>query len=336
MESRRWSLRHNASLQGRWHRRFVVHRDGQIAGRIAAIIDPMFGERWESRAGFFGFYECRADPEVSRALFETAEGALRHRGMEWALGPVNLSTNDEVGLLIDGFSRRPTLLTTYTPLYYKSQVESAGYSKRLDYHAYRCDPHGSRAPVIDRLLRIAASAPGSVTVRPIDQRHWEEDIGIIFDLYNRSFAELWGFVPIRWDEFVERTREFRSFYRPELAMIAWYKDRAVGFAVGLPDINAALAGLNGRLWPLGWLRLAYRVRRVRSLRLMLLGVLPEFAGQGVAACIASEIASAARRLGMRDSELSLVQATNSRIQRVIEAFGGVRVKTYRLYAKRLV
>lgn len=338
MESRRWSPRHNSSLHGRWVHRFLVRRNGRVAGRIAATLDPAFAARWQPGAGFFGFYECRQDPEASRELFAVAEDALRKRGATWVLGPVNLCTHDEVGLLIDGFSRPPTLLTSYNPPYYASQVDSAGYVPRLDYHAYHCDPRHRHGPVIDRLLRMAGRRGGDrepVEVRSIDPRRWEDELRTIFDLYNRSFADLWGFVPIGWDEFAERARDFRPFYRRELSLVAECGGRPVGFALGLPDINVALAGLGGRLWPLGWLHLARRVPRVRSLRLMLLGVLHEFVGQGVAARLAFEMACAARRLGMRDSELSLVQATNRRIQTVIAAFGGVRVKTYRLYARRL-
>jgi GNAT superfamily N-acetyltransferase len=192
--------------------------------------------------------------------------------------------------------------------------------------------------VIDRLLRMAGHGGGeqaSVVIRQVNPRRFDDDIRVIFELYNQSFAHLWGFVPIRLDEFMERAREFRQFYRPDLALVAEYNGHAAGFAIGLPDINVALRGLDGRLWPFGILRIMYRVRRIRTMRLVLLGVLPELLGHGIAGRLAWEMASAARRLGMQDSELSLVQAGNRSIRKVIDAFGGVPVKTYRLYAKDL-
>lgn len=336
-ESHRWSTRH-PSLRSRWVRRFVALRNGRVVGRIAASTDAAFAARWQEGAGFFGFFECAQDAEASRSLFRAAEMALRGQGVERILGPVNLSTNDEVGLLVEGFAERPTVLTSHNPPYYQSLVEEAGYASRLDYHAYRCDPQHRHSAAIDRLLRMR-TRPGSsndeIVVRPTDPRRWESENRILLDLYNRSFADVWGFVPMSWDEYMERAREFRPFYRPELAVIAECKGRPVGFAVALPDINVALANVDGRLWPFGWLRLARSVPRIRSLRLVLLGVLPEYAGRGVAARIAFELASAARRLGMLDSELSLVQATNRRIQHVIRAFGGIPTKTYRLYEKHL-
>jgi hypothetical protein len=139
-EKQRWSPEHNASLHDRWTSRFLARRDGRVVGRIAASIDPLFAERWQPGAGFFGFYECEPDLAASRALFDAAEDALRERGVKHVLGPVNLSTHDEVGLLIDGFSQPPTLLTSYNPAYYESHVEAMHYLAHLDYHAYRCDP----------------------------------------------------------------------------------------------------------------------------------------------------------------------------------------------------
>jgi GNAT superfamily N-acetyltransferase len=337
-ENQRWSPRHNASLRERWTDRFIARRDGSIVGRIAAIEDRAFADRWQPRSGFFGFYECRDDLDASRALFDAAEGALRARGLGCMLGPVNLSTHDEVGLLIDGFSRPPTVLTSYNPRYYEAQVEAAGFHPHVDYYAYRCDPRGGHDAAVERLLRMMESHRtdgGRIRVRSIDPRRWDDEVDILFDLYNRSFAGLWGFVPIGHDEFVERAGEFRRFYRPELALVAELDGIPAGFTLGLPDVNVALAGLGGRLWPIGWLRLARRVPRVRSLRVMLIGVVPECAGRGIAARLSVEIRRAAQRLGMHDSELSLVQSTNRRVTRVIAALEGAHTKTYRLYLKPL-
>ena len=154
-------------------------------------------------------------------------------------------------------------------------------------------------------------------------------------MYNASFADLWGFVPLTWAEYRERAGDFRAFYRPELVLFAERGGRAVGFGLSLPDINELLAPLGGRLWPFGWLQLARGIHRIRSARFILLGVLPEHRARGVAVVIAAEMADAAHRLGIDRAELSLVQADNRKIQAVIAACGGARIKTYRLYERRL-
>jgi GNAT superfamily N-acetyltransferase len=154
-------------------------------------------------------------------------------------------------------------------------------------------------------------------------------------LYNACFASAWGFVPIGWEDFRARAREFRPWYRPELVLIAEAHGRAVGFGLALPDLSPLLARIRGRLWPLGALHLALRSGRVREARMMLLGVRPEFTARGVAACLAGEIAAAAVRLGFHGGELSLVHEGNRAIRHVIEACGGAQTKTFRVYTKEL-
>ncbi|OLC70567.1 MAG: hypothetical protein AUH78_20555 [Gemmatimonadetes bacterium 13_1_40CM_4_69_8] len=333
MERRRWSLRDNASLRTRRVRRFLARRDGRVVGRIASIVDPGFAARWEAEAGFFGFFECADDAVAARALFGAAEADLCTQGVRHVLGPVNLTTNDEVGLLVDGFDSRPMVLSPYNAPYYARLVEAAGYAPRLDYYAHAWTPDTGLAPVVARLRRLAAR--DGVTVRPVHPRRWDAENRLLFELYNASFADLWGFVPLTWDEYRERAGDFRAFYRPELVLFAERGGRAVGFGLSLPDINELLAPLGGRLWPFGWLQLARGIHRIRSARFILLGVLPEHRARGVAVVIAAEMADAAHRLGIDRAELSLVQADNRKIQAVIAACGGARIKTYRLYERRL-
>jgi GNAT superfamily N-acetyltransferase len=305
-------------------------------GRVAAVIDEEFARRWAPGAGWFGFFECAADPEAARTLLGAAEAALGREGRTCVLGPVNLTTHDEVGLLVEGHGSPPLLLSPYNPPYYEGLIRGCGFTPRCDYHAYDWSPERGHAPAVDRLLgRLSrpASSPARLTVRPSRPRRWHDETRVLFELYNASFAETWGFVPLGWDEFDERARGFRPFYRPELVLFAEVGGRPAGFALVLPDVNAALARAGGRLWPLGWLRLALAVPRVRTARLLLLGVLPEFRGAGIAALLAHEGAAAARRLGFRGGEMSLVQSDNKRIRHVIEAFGGRRCKTYRLFEK---
>ena len=337
-ESRRWMRRHSASLRYRWIRRFLARRGDRVVGRIAAIVDPEFMNRWESGCGFFGFFECESDPVAARMLFAAAENALQALGMTRAIGPVNLTTHDETGLLTDGFSSPPMILSPYNPGYYAEIIERAGYMPEREYHSYLWTPSCEIAPAVRRLHAAAANGTGfaaGITVRPLDTRHWNSEIRKFFGLYNASFEGLWGSVPIRWDEFLERAERFRPFLRPELALFAEMDGVPVGCALTLPDANELLRRVGGRLLPFGWLELARGAGRIRSARTMILGVRPGFTGRGAAALLAYETASALTRLGFERAELSLVQGGNERMRRVIEAFGCPRLKTFRLYAKRL-
>ena len=332
-ERRRWDPATNPSLAGRTVHRFVAWRGNTAVGRIVAFVDSAFAARWGPGTGGFGFFETVDDEAVAGALFQAAERALRIERVGRLLGPINLSFHDEMGLLVAGFSASPSLLTPFNPAYYGPLVERCGYRPLFDQQAYRWTVGTALHPAVARAVRRVAAA--GITVRAFRPGEWEREIRTLHALYNASFSEVWGFVPISWDDFHGRAQEFRVWYRPELVLLAEAKGRPVGFALALPDVSPLLARVRGRLWPFGTLVLALGAGRIRQARMMLLGVLPEFTASGVAACLAAEIAAAAVRLGFEGGELSLVHQANRAIRHVIEACGGVPTKTFRVYAKQL-
>ena len=337
-ERRRWSPKHNPALRRRWVERYLARRGSRIVGRVASTIDPAFAERWAPRSGFVGFFECVDDEAGARGLLTRAESALRQRGVTRVFGPVNLTTHDEVGLLVEGFDAPPMLLSPYNPPYYETLLRHAGYAPWTDYESFGWDVDRPVSPAVERLLARVARRQGDaggVRLRRSDPRRWNEEGRELLETYNASFRDVWGFVPLDPEEYWERAGEFRRFYRPELAIFAEAHGRVVGFALALPDINEALPAARGRLLPVGWLRLARAVPRIRSARFILLGVIPEYAGRGIGPLLAHAAAAAARELGMTHGELSLVQASNEPVRHIIEAFGGRRVKTYRLFHKQI-
>lgn len=302
-------------------------------GRIAGVFDPEFARRWSPRTGLFGFLECPDDSQVSAALFGAVEAALRAEGLRRAVGPVNLTFHDEMGLLVEGFGTRPSFLTPFNPPYYRHLVEREGYHPLADQHAYRWAPESPIHPAVGRAVRRATRA-GTV-LRAMRPGSWESELRIIHSLYNESFDGVWGFVPIPWEDFRLRAEGFRPFYRPELVRIAEVKGRSVGFVLALPDLNPLLETIRGRLWPFGAAYLALRVHRLREARCMLLAVAPQFTGRGIALALAAELIAAAGRLGFTGGELSLVHAGNDAVRHVIDALGGVAVRTYRIYQKEV-
>jgi GNAT superfamily N-acetyltransferase len=303
------------------------------------VVDPGFTKRWEAATGFFGFFECAPDAFACQALLSRAEEALRANGMRRVVGPINLTTHDEVGLLTDGFACRPPVLTPYNREYYEELLEGCGYSPVAEYYAF--DWSGDRAPDrrIERLERLASRARGrleGLTLREADPRNWEGENRRLFDLFNRSFVNRWGFVPLSWEEYREKADVFRLIYRPELAIFAEIRGEPVGFGLALPDVNEILATLGGRLLPFGWLRLRRGLPRLRSARSILLAVRPEYTHRGIGALIAARLHDAGRRLRLMRGELSLIESSNEAMIRVVQALGSRRTRTFRLYAKSLV
>jgi hypothetical protein len=338
-ELRRWSPTHNPALRNRQASRFLARRKGHVVGRIVASLDESFANRWAPGTGFFGFFECE-DEESGLELFACAHSWLREHGATAVTGPVHLSTHDEVGLLVQGFQSPPTILSPYNPPWYERWVLQAGYRPARDYHAYlwtsAAQPGGG--PAVQRLARAAARRAGTaarIRIRAVDPRRWNEEVRTLWSLYNSAFDGLWGFVTMTWQEFRARAAEFRAFYRPELVLIAEVDGLPAGFGLILPDVNAALQRVRGRLLPFGWLRLMRDVPRLRVGRFILAGVLPKYTGLGVAPLLAHVMDGAVRRLGMRSVELSLVQEGNVRMRHVIDAFGCQPCKTYRLYKRPL-
>jgi len=337
MERLRWSITHNPSLRGRTVQRFLAWRGSEVVGRIAAILDPAFADRWSPGAGFFGFFEAEQDPDTGNALLEAAERWLADRGVASVLGPVNLTTHDEVGFLVEGFGCRPMILSPYNPPHYPELVEGLGYGAAREYDAFLWLPDQAPSPAVERILRRQQTRAGTagMILRTFDPRRWDAEVSLLHRLYNACFRDLWGFVPITEAEFFARAGEFRAFHDPELIVVAERNGVPVGFAFVLPDIHEALVHARGDLFPLGWLRLARAVRRIRSARLLLLGVLPEHHGRGIAPLLAGEVARTARRRGIRSAELSLVQVGNAPMRHVVEAFGCPRIRRFRLYSRSL-
>jgi hypothetical protein len=337
-EHRRWRPVHNPSLGERWTRRFLALRDGRPVGRIAAILDADFAARWSPGAGLFGFYECADDAAAAGALFQAAESALASVGARSVIGPVNLTFHDETGILVDGFDSPPMLLSPYNPPHYAVQLAQAEYQGGREYLSYRWTPGTRCSPVVDRLIRGARADRGitrGVRVRPLDRSRWDDETRLAWEIYSDTFADVWGNTAMKWSEFAARSDRFRQFVVPELALFAERDGKAVGMALTLPDVNHALRAARGRLFPFGWLRLMRAASRLRGARVMILGVRRGETGRGVGALLAWETTRALERGHYQAVEASLVLSDNSRVQHVIDAFGCVPSKRYRLYTKTL-
>jgi GNAT superfamily N-acetyltransferase len=336
-ERRRWAPKHNASLRHIRVARFVARRQGRVVGRIAVSLDPRF-RRWVADAGFFGFFETESDPSIGEALFQAAEDQLRQWGCTRSLGPVNQSTQEEVGLLTEGFDSPPALLTPYSPPWYRELFGSLGYETDREYLAFEWTPGTPPSPAVKRIGRSMDPARGSFgdyTFRTLDLGRFNEEVEQLGALYNATFRDVWGFVELDADEFRERAGSFRPFHNPELISFVSLRGRDVGFSVILPDVNQALKGLDGRLVPVGWLRLMRRVPRIRAGRFILMGVLPEALGRGLGPALALHLRARVLAAGLERVEVSLVQSSNDAMIRVIEALGCRRTKRFSLMEREL-
>jgi hypothetical protein len=309
---------------------FLAQEDGRTVGRIAAILDKNFNRFHQENLGFFGFLEMIDSQAVADALLGEARAWLQQKQVRAIQGPMNPSTNYECGMLVEGFDSSPYVMMTYNPPYYAQRMEQAGWRKAKDLYAYLSGPAVVEG---ERVMGIAKRAlrQRGVRVRPIDMKHFPEEVERVWNVYNSAWSRNWGFVPMTRDEFFAMGKDMKQVLVPDLVLIGEVGDRVVGFALALPDINQALKRAGGDLFPFGLLKILYYQRLIKDLRVIALGVVEEFRTAGVAAGFYAALIENSRRLGYRECEMSWILEDNVLMNRSLEALGAKRYKTYRIY-----
>ncbi len=319
---------------------WLALKDGHAVGRISTQIDPLYLQTHNDQTGHFGMLEALDDVDVFQGLLETAENWLRSRGMTRLCGPFSFSINDECGLLVDGFDTPPAQFMGHAWPYYGKQIETAGYRKAKDLICYDYDL-SSPLPDVGREMIARSKVADLVTLRSVRPNKLTEDVAILFDIFNDAWSQNWGFVPFTAEEIAYLTTEMKLLLRPALTIIAELDGEPVAMGAAFPNLNEAIADLDGRLFPFGWMKLLWRLKfgRFRTVRLPLLGVRRDHQGTVLGAAVALYIIDTLRtecqRLGVERGELSWILENNIAIRRIIEIVGGVPYKTYRLYEKSL-
>ena len=310
---------------------FLAYRGGKILGRIAGIIDHNYIEFHQEKLGFFGFFESIPDAEVAGILLSRVADWLKEHGMEKMAGPMNPSTNDECGLLVEGFDASPCLMMPYNPRTYPSLLEGFGLKKRMDLYAYFLEESSLH---LDRLYRITErlrKREPRLRVRPIDLRHFDKELKIIKEIYNQAWSKNWGFVPLTDEEINLLAKELKPLVVSDLVLFAYWEEEPVGFSVSLPDYNEVLKHLNGKIGLLGALKFLYYSKKIKKVRVMLLGVKQTFQKKGVEGLLYIETFKRGDRKDYHQAECSWILEENVLMQHGIEAMGGKRYKTYRIY-----
>jgi len=312
---------------------FLARRTGRVVGRISAVENRLHNELHDDHVGFFGFFDVENDPEVAAGLFDAAGSWLRARGLEAMRGPTSLSTNDEAGLLVDGFETPPVVMMPHNPPYYASLVEGAGFAKAKDLFAY--EGRGTSLPErLVRATRITAERYG-VSVRPLDLKRFTAEVELVKALYNQAWERNWGFVPMTDKEIEHLAREFRPVVVPDLVLFAERAGQPIGFALALPDLNVALkANPSGRLFP-GIVKMLWAARKIHRIRVLLLGAVPEWRGRGIDALLYAEIWRRGNAKGYDWGEAGWILEDNAAMRNGLVRMGFRVYKTYRLYERPL-
>ena len=316
---------------------FLARRNGEVVGRIMASDDPNYNSLHQSNVGCFGMFESIDDRDVAAALLEKASDWLRTKGRTEIMGPIDYSTNYVCALLIDGFQHPPTLLTSHNPPYYAALIEGCGFVKKKDWYAWFLEKLSEPMTRLQRLAD-ARSKKHAVTFRPFNLKNIKEESERLRTVYNNAWQKNWGFVPFTEAETEHMAKEMKPIIDPHTTLIAEVNGQPVAFAICVIDINRAFRHINGRLtWlglPVGLVKLLYYKARTRVLRFIALGVVEEFRRAGISETLVLKVIDEALRRGMV-GEMSMTLEDNLMINRFIEAIGGKRYKTYRIYGRDL-
>lgn len=314
---------------------FILKKDGKPIGRIAAFIDNLAVDYWGEKIGLFGYYECPDIADASSMLMEAARSWLREKGMTAMRGPWSF-VSQEWGSVLEGFAPPAMVMSPYNPPFYNNQYEVFGLRKTKDLLVYYFDAReGYQIP--ERILTLTDKIAGrfGIHVRQINMDRFEDEVQVFIDMSNQSLAHNWGYSPVTEAEVRAMARDLKPILHPKAVVFAEDSGgRPVGFAVALPDVNALIKGLNGRLFPLGIFRILFGLPRLSQYRMFALGVIPEYHGKGVDSLIYRALYESCFQPDLR-VEINYVLEDNSPMNNAILKLGAKPLRRYRVYEMSL-
>jgi GNAT superfamily N-acetyltransferase len=324
---------------------FLALRDGKPVGRISAHVDRLAltmppEQGMGPGTGFFGLFEA-ADAETAAALLAHAEAALRAKGMTRVLGPVSLSVWEEPGLLIKGYDHPPTVMMGHHKPEYRTWIEGAGYSFAKELLTYELDIQIAFPPIIQRVIQSGERNP-RIRIREVVKSRFDQEAATILAILNDAWSENWGFVPLTDAEIADVGKKLKPIVFEDLIRIAEVDGEPVAFMITLPDLNEAIAPLNGSLFPFGWAKLLWWLRRprVNTMRVPLMGVVKRLQGSRMASQLAFMLIEHIRRAavanyGATRGEIGWILDDNQGMRAIAEAIDCDINKVYQIYQKLL-
>jgi GNAT superfamily N-acetyltransferase len=312
---------------------FIARNNNETVGRIAAIYNRLHVDSHNEKAGFFGYFDCIDESAVARLLIDKVKQWLNEKGMTILRGPMNFSVHEECGLLIEGFDKPPMIMMPYNFEYYQKLLERSGLSKAKDLYAYITDVMATFPEKVYRVARIAGKQ--GIKIRPIKLKSLDEEMKIFKGIYDSAWEKNWGHLPMTDEEIKHMAGKLKPVLVPELVLIAEHSGEPVGFMMFLPDLNSVLKKLNGRLFPFGVFKALWYSRKIKDVRLLLLGIREGFRRRGVDSLLFIEGLKALHKKGYRRMEFSWVLEDNYAVRRIIETMEGRLYKRYRIYETKI-
>lgn len=317
---------------------FLLYEDHKIIGRIAAILNNSHNQLNNANDGFFGLFDCIDDQASAQLLLDTAAKWLKDKGVTQKLiGPVNFSTNESCGLLIEGFDSPPVVMMPYNASYYPALLEGTGLHKQVDLIAWRFtgDNYDDRSvKLMDRLEERLKR--NEITIRKINMKNFKQEAENLREIYNKAWDKNTGFVPLNDEEFDYQAKDLKLVLDPDFCLVAEQNGKLVGFGAAIPDMNQIQIKIKkGRLFPTGIFKLLFGKKKVTGIRILLLGVIDGYRKMGIEACLYGGIIKSYRAKGLQYAEAGWTLEHNDLVNNAIIAIKGDPYKKYRIYEKAI-
>lgn len=310
---------------------FLCVDNGEIIGRVAGVIDRNYIKFQNDKCGFFAFFECVNDKNAACLLIGAVRDWLKENDIHKMLGPTAPSTNDEMGLLLEGYDGSPVLMMPYNPEYYHKLLLFCGLKKAKDLYAFHLDAADLPMDKLNTIAKGIIRRVPDLTVRGLDVKDFENEIERARQVYNSAWEKNWGFVPWTDEEFHWQCDKLKPLVVADLVMLAQVKDEPIGILIAVPDYNRVLKKLNGKLGPVQLLKFLWYRRKLHSLRIMIMGVKKEYRLKGIEGFLYYNVQKNARRLGYDEGEMSWILEDNQMMCRSAEMLGGKVYRKYRVY-----
>jgi GNAT superfamily N-acetyltransferase len=314
---------------------FLAYGGGRAVGRIAAIINDRYVEKWGNRYCRFGWFDFVDDPEVSQALLAATEEWARSQGMTAVHGPLGFTDLDREGMLIEGFDELGTMATYYNHPYYPRHMETLGYRKDVDWVEFEI-----KAPeeVPEKALRVQELVLKRSKLRLVHgskKDHLAYAHGL-FDVVNEAYKELYGVVELTKEQVDSYVKQYFGFLNVDyIRIVIDENDKVVAFGLAMPSLSRALQKSRGRLFPLGFLHLLRALKKPKQIDFLLVAVLPEYQGRGLTALLMTEITANAIRNGIVSAESNPEIETNTQVQAIWKHYDSRQHKRRRGFIKEL-
>ncbi len=318
---------------------FLAKKDGKVVGRVVAIKNDNHNKFHNDKWGFWGFFESINDQDVANALFRSAGDWLKSKGLDTMVGPMNPSTNDECGLLIEGFDKPPYIMMTHNPTYYPALVEGFGQKKIKDLYAWHLMTDDALKNISEKMLRVANAVKErqGIKFRAANMKDLKNEVERIKEIYNDAWSKNWGFIPFTDHEIDHMAKELKQIVDPELLLLAEKGEEPIAFSLTLPNINEILQKIpDGRLFPTGIFKLLFGMKKIKTVRVITLGVKRAYQHLGLGSMFYIETIQRAKKNGYIGGEMSWILEDNEPMNSAIRSLGSDLYKKYRIYSYPLV